>query len=215
MLKRDQNGEMLKQVQHDEMLRRVQHNCIRIEEYAGSIEEEIQRLRKATDGFMRFVNLETPQKEPVDLEALITGLIHKYQTRAPEGVSLHFIELIRPPKLTADIKQLETAFDNLLENAVTSFDGRGEVTITIRQTDKVDKDLRPKGMIVVEITDNGRGIPEAYLANVFKPFVSFKPGGTGLGLALTKRIVEDHGGSVSIASKEGIGTTVTVFLPAS
>ena len=70
-------------------------------------------------------------------------------------------------------------------------------------------------MIVVEITDNGRGIPEAYLANVFKPFVSFKPGGTGLGLALTKRIVEDHGGSISITSKQGIGTTVTVFLPAS
>ena len=192
-----------------------EQTCQRIEEYATSIEEEIQRLRKATDGFMRFVNLETPLKEVMDLEALLTRLIHKYQTMAPEGVSVHFIELMKPLNIIADIKQLETAFDNLLENAVSSFDGKGEVTITIRQADKVDKDLRPKELIIVEITDNGKGIPEAYLANVFKPFVSFKPGGTGLGLALTKRIVEDHKGSISITSKEGIGTTVIVSLPTS
>lgn len=190
-----------------------EQTCQRIEEYATSIEEEVQRLRKATDGFMRFVNLETPVKEDMDIEALLTRLINKYQTRAPEGVRLHFIEIHKPASIIADFKQLETAFDNLLENAVSSFDGKGEVTITIRKADKVDKELRTKNMIVVEITDNGRGIPEAYLANVFKPFVSFKPGGTGLGLALTKRIVEDHGGSISITSKEEIGTTVIVSLP--
>jgi signal transduction histidine kinase len=189
--------------------------CKRIEGYAGSIEEEIQRLRKATDGFMRFVNLEAPQKEALDLEALLSGLVQKHQANAPEGVTMKFQKVEALPSLLADRRQLETAIGNILDNAVGSLGDKGEVVVTAKLADAVDRELRPKAMVSIGVTDNGCGIPDDYQGRLFKPFVSFKPGGTGLGLALTKRIVEDHGGSVSIASKEGIGTTVTVFLPAS
>ena len=67
----------------------------------------------------------------------------------------------------------------------------------------------------IEVTDSGMGIPEKYLDKVFEPYFTHgKPDGTGLGLALAKKIVEDHKGHVEIESKEGVGTTVTIVMPA-
>jgi signal transduction histidine kinase len=63
------------------------------------------------------------------------------------------------------------------------------------------------------VRDTGTGIPERYISKVFEPYFTLKPGGTGLGMALTKRIVDDHKGTIEIESKEGVGTTVTIELP--
>jgi len=68
-------------------------------------------------------------------------------------------------------------------------------------------------LIAVSVSDTGKGIPERYLAKVFEPYFTLKPGGTGLGMALTKRIIEDHKGTITIQSKEGEGTTMTITLP--
>jgi hypothetical protein len=74
-------------------------------------------------------------------------------------------------------------------------------------------DRFPAGLLV-SIRDTGKGIPERYLKKVFEPYFTLKPGGTGLGMALTKRIIEDHKGTIVIESVEGKGTTVTITLPA-
>jgi signal transduction histidine kinase len=81
--------------------------------------------------------------------------------------------------------------------------------LTIRTSLAVSRKL-----LAVSFSDTGKGIPERYLAKVFEPYFTLKPGGTGLGMALTKRIIEDHKGTIVIQSKEGEGTTVTIALPA-
>ncbi|HEU4433514.1 MAG TPA: ATP-binding protein, partial [Pyrinomonadaceae bacterium] len=68
--------------------------------------------------------------------------------------------------------------------------------------------------VKVEISDSGRGISAEDIAKVFEPYFSTKDTGTGLGLAIVKKAVDDHGGTISVASKEGGGTTFTIILPA-
>jgi signal transduction histidine kinase len=65
----------------------------------------------------------------------------------------------------------------------------------------------------IDITDTGRGIPPENISQVFEPYFSTKETGTGLGLAIVKKTVDDHGGSISVTSKEGTGTTFTIILP--
>jgi len=100
---------------------------------------------------------------------------------------------------------------NLLSNAVKFTGTGGRVTITA--------DRGPDGGLRVQVFDTGIGIPEEDLANVFDRFSQVensytrKYGGTGLGLHLTKKLVELHGGTIELASAQGTGTTVTITLP--
>jgi signal transduction histidine kinase len=99
------------------------------------------------------------------------------------------------------------ACTDIIENAVSAIVGSGAITI---RTSYVVKDKK----VAVSVADTGKGIPERYLSKVFEPYFTLKPGGTGLGMAITKRIIEDHKGTIAIQSQEGKGTTVTITLPA-
>jgi signal transduction histidine kinase len=89
-------------------------------------------------------------------------------------------------------------------NAIQAIDGSGEVNVDIVQRD---------GTATVSVRDTGKGIKPDHLPNIFRPFYTTKGHGTGLGLSLAKRIVEDHGGKITVASEEGKGTTFEVALP--
>jgi signal transduction histidine kinase len=67
--------------------------------------------------------------------------------------------------------------------------------------------------VAIKIQDTGRGIPIRYLERLFEPYFSLRPGGTGLGMCIAKRIVDDHNGTIAVESTEGVGTTVTIMLP--
>jgi signal transduction histidine kinase len=72
---------------------------------------------------------------------------------------------------------------------------------------------RQSAWAVIEVSDTGCGIPEAALSRIFEPYRSSKPRGTGLGLATVKKLIEAHGGSISVASEQGKGTSFTIRLP--
>ena len=82
----------------------------------------------------------------------------------------------------------------------------GGGTLTLRTREE-------SGQLALTVADTGTGIPKEKLAKVFDPFFTTKNEGLGLGLALIKRVIEEHGGRVSIASEEGRGSAVTLFLP--
>jgi signal transduction histidine kinase len=93
---------------------------------------------------------------------------------------------------------------NLLLNALQAIDPNGKIAVTV--------ELQGKNA-VIEVADNGRGIAPDHLPNIFRPFYTTKGDGTGLGLSLARRIVEDHQGRIEVTSAVGQGTTFAVVLP--
>ena len=93
---------------------------------------------------------------------------------------------------------------NLLLNALQAIDRNGKVTVTLSSMN---------GKAIVEVSDNGRGIEPIDLPNIFRPFFTTKGEGTGLGLSLARRIVEDHQGRIDVTSTLGKGTKFAVVLP--
>jgi signal transduction histidine kinase len=109
------------------------------------------------------------------------------------------------PPILADEGQLRAVFLNLLRNSREAMPGGGTVTVRTR---------RAGAAIEAEVADTGGGIPPGDLTRVFEPFYSTKERGTGLGLAFTRQVVEEHGGTIRCDSAVGRGTTFVIRLPA-
>ena len=128
---------------------------------------------------------------------------------------LHFqvkkrnIDLVLPPfnldySLEADEDQIKQVFINLLLNAIHAVEDGGKIVIDVREE---------KHTIVITITDDGCGMDQETLTQIFKPFVTTKQGGIGLGLSVTYSIIQFHGGDIDVKSHPGEGTTFTILLP--
>lgn len=122
------------------------------------------------------------------------------------------------PALWADADRLVQVFQNLVQNAIEAMPGGGRLTLTTRLSldpvyGKVDLGAGPRPLVEVLVHDEGEGIPEALRDRVFDPFVTTKPRGLGLGLALAHRIVEEHRGALRVSSSPGKGTTFACYLP--
>jgi signal transduction histidine kinase len=104
----------------------------------------------------------------------------------------------------ADRDQLRQVFWNLLLNAVQAMGDRGQLRVEVRRQGDVAE---------IEIHDSGRGISRSVQPRIFEPFYTTRPGGTGLGLATVRHIIEEHHGEIRVESEVGIGTCFTVTLP--
>ena len=110
------------------------------------------------------------------------------------------------PHIFADKAQLEDALANLVINSIQAFTGSGEVTVKTRANSH---------SVYIEVSDNGPGIPAGNIEKIFRPFFSSKGygKGTGLGLPIVKRIIEEHKGSIQVTSTAGKGTNFLITLP--
>ena len=108
------------------------------------------------------------------------------------------------PQIALDRDQLEQVFFNLIKNALEAVKDGGKIALEIGADDND---------VVTTITDSGAGIPAEQLVHLFEPYRTTKEHGTGLGLMISQRIVRDHGGTISVESEPGRGTTFTVRLP--
>jgi signal transduction histidine kinase len=147
-------------------------------------------------------------RQPVDLVELARSVVAEHQQAAEER---HISVEARVPEVagTWDRTRLERVLANLLSNAIKYSPAEGEITIVVG---------RDGPWAVLEVRDQGIGIPAQDLPNIFERFhraenVAAKIPGTGIGLAAVREIVEQHGGSISVRSREGVGTTFTVRLP--
>jgi two-component system nitrogen regulation sensor histidine kinase GlnL len=142
---------------------------------------------------------------------------------AEPAASAQTVQLVRRydpslPALWADADRLTQVFQNLVQNGIEAMPGGGRLTLTTRLSldpvyAKVDVGGGPRPLVEVLVTDEGEGIPEELRDRVFDPFVTTKPRGLGLGLALSHRIIEEHRGAVRVQSTPGKGTTFAVYLP--
>jgi signal transduction histidine kinase len=110
------------------------------------------------------------------------------------------------PKTAADPMQLHQVFLNLIQNALDAIPDKGVVTVRTVHN-------REEHAIIIEVRDTGRGIDESAVDKVFRPFFTTKNDGTGLGLPVSKQIIEQHGGDMTVGKNPGGGTVFTITIP--
>ncbi|UXI69966.1 ATP-binding protein [Tahibacter amnicola] len=168
-------------------------------------QEGITRVRKIVSDLKDFSHLDEPEWQLADLHAGLDSTLNlvMHQIKYNAEVVKDYGNL---PPIRCLPFQLNQVFLNLLINAAQAIEGRGVITLRTR----CDGDT-----VRVEVADNGKGIAEENLHRVFDPFFTTKPigTGTGLGLSVSYGIVQTHGGSISVHSVVGVGTTFTVRLP--
>ena len=170
-----------------------------------AMQRESLRLQGLLEDFLRFTKAGRLELVPTDLNALINELLDFYQPTAEES-RVEVIRLLDAalPRVKVDPEALRRAFLNLIINAVQAMPEGGKLCVrTMPSGDSVD----------VQLIDTGGGIDEKTGAQLFDAFFSTKPGGSGLGLPTTAKIIEAHGGRISIQSEVGVGTQFTVELP--
>jgi signal transduction histidine kinase len=173
--------------------------------HAKIIVEEVMRLENILKNVMDFTKPSAPQKVETDINRILEDTCKLIQAEAtPRSVTVS--ESFDPglPRITADPAQMKQAFLNIMRNALESMDRGGCLSVRTQGDHSA---------IVIVISDTGRGIPDSVLKHIFDPFFTTKPQGTGLGLAVTRKVVEEHGGDVVATSKVGSGTTFTITLP--
>jgi PAS domain S-box-containing protein len=189
------------------------------QEYVDSITRCGDLLLGILNDILDFSKIEAGRLQlesiPFDLASLVFDVVELHGTKAASA-AVEFVadlDVDLPSRLLGDPGRLRQVLGNLVSNAV-KFTSRGHILIEVRQV-KRDGD---KAVISIVVRDTGEGIPEQVIGRLFQPFVqadastSRKHGGTGLGLALSKRIVEGMGGSIELHSQEGQGSTVTIVL---
>ena len=149
--------------------------------------------------------------EQIDCEKLLRSVLALAGgTGDGIAVSVEPAAAERPAMLTGDAEMLRQAFLNLVLNAFQSMADGGELRIGISSEQECD--VKTSSMRIA-FADTGCGIPEDVLPRIFEPFFTTKEKGTGLGLSLAARIVEGHGGRITVKSKHGVGSTFEVWLP--
>ncbi len=182
-------------------------------EFLGAIERNSVLLQALVDDLLVLARLEAElpvERQPVRIRELVEEHV---QTRMPQIREKDIAVEVECPaiEIMADGSRLARAISNLLDNAIHYNRAGGHVRITGRVV---------SGGFALDIADTGVGIPQEHLARVFERFYrveksrSREAGGTGLGLAIAKHAVESQGGSTSVSSKVGTGSTFTIFLPA-
>ena len=174
------------------------------------ISEEVRHIDTIVQNFLEFARppkLKIQSISPSEVVDMALQLLrHRLESY---GVQVELDREHRLPRIEADPEQLKEVLINLLVNGCEAM-GEGGL-IVIREEEGVAEPLGR--VVVIRVKDNGPGIPKSVRDQVFQPFFSTKEEGTGLGLSIAYRIVEEHGGWLSLKSKEGEGTTFTITLP--
>ncbi len=168
----------------------------RLKRVFTTIEDRIKHLNEFVQGYGKFAKLPTPQLSTINWPTLIEQLKSQWQVE---------VSLDERVTTDADHTQLEQLLINLLKNAYESGSNPEDVSLTVQQ--------EASGTHIT-VSDKGKGMSEAVMANALIPFYSTKATGSGLGLALCREIVEAHHGQISLHNREQGGLSVHVLLPA-
>jgi signal transduction histidine kinase len=167
-------------------------------------------MRRAVDIIDRLRSLykkTPPQRKPVDVDEIIGEMVPLMRSEANEyAVSIRADLAVDPPKITADRVQLQQVLMNLMLNGIEAMKDTGGV-LTVK-TGRGES-----GQVLISVSDTGVGLPVGRADEIFDAFVTTKPQGSGIGLAISRSIVESHGGRLRATSHDGQGATFHFTLP--
>ena len=190
----------------------------RDDELAEVVRHEMRRVDSIVAQMLKFTAPAQPTFSSVSLHKILDRCLRLAQHRV-EGRLVAFERRFdaKPDALKGDDNQLEQAFINLLLNSVEAINAHGSLTVATDTAAEDEAHLREgdgRQMIRIRISDSGTGIKPENMRHLFEPFFTTKRNGTGLGLAVTRRIIEEHNGTIEAESHTGKGTTFTILLPA-
>ncbi len=185
-------------------------NYKEFQECIRKIHRHLDRCRSITHRLLRFGRRMEPTHEMVDVNEVITETITFLESEA----RFREIEIVKEygsdvPRITTDQAQLQQVFLNVIDNAIDAIGKSGHIWI------RTGCHSNGPSTVLVEIRDDGPGIPKDRLAKIFDPFFTTKAAneGTGLGLSISFSIIEKLGGKIVVSSREGEGTTFSIQLP--
>jgi two-component system NtrC family sensor kinase len=191
-----------------QLILREEELPLSVKEMMERIESEAQRLSLFTKGLLSFARKEDESVDEVDVNQVLREVVYflKYEAqKRPIAVVEDFDFRISP--IAADVNRLKQIFINLIMNAIQAMDWGGSLLLRSFQSDERH--------ISVQIADTGSGISTQSLNHIFDPFYTTKKTGkgTGLGLFITKKLVESFSGTIEVESREGEGTCFTITFP--
>jgi signal transduction histidine kinase len=176
-----------------------------LKESMSYIISEVENLRRIATEFMEIARDTTIRKEPLDLRAVLEETLEPYRRLLDERIRFRLVTEGQDFRTRGDEAKLKTALRNVVANAVEAIGARGDLEVRL---------ARRGDVLTVAVRDSGPGMSRETADHIFDLYFSTKEGGTGLGLPIARKIVEEHGGSIRVASEPGRGTTVTIELPA-
>jgi two-component system, NtrC family, sensor histidine kinase HydH len=187
------------------LLKNVEANGAVAHELAGYISTEVDRTNALVTRFLDFARPLALRLEPTEITEVIDEAVAQVEKHTPPlDVSIYKNYSPDIPPFLLDRQLIERVLYNLILNAAQASPPRGSVTVKTRQVDD---------MVEVDVIDRGSGIAPKDRESIFNPFFTTKSSGVGLGLAIVSKIVDEHGGQITVESEPGDGSVFRVFLP--
>jgi len=170
-----------------------------------TLQREVQRLEQILEDFLHYARGGEVNRKPEDLSRIVRELLDFVEPEDERSGIRHHVDLpLGFPLVLVDEARIKQAVLNLLVNARQAMTAGGELLVRVR---------RMGNQVELSITDTGTGMAPEKLQHCFDEYWSDKPGGTGLGLSTARRIIEEHGGTISALSEPGRGSSFSILLP--
>ncbi len=177
----------------------------------GMIRTELDRIQAVTRNFLKFSNLDKPHLQAFDIKGIIEEVTHRFQPYVNSDFSIGVTIDSDVKPVWADPQQIEMVFTILIENALAAVHGKGSVGIHVSLVQLLTESFSE--YLEIEVADTGPGIKEEDRNRIFEPYYTTKPEGTGMGLPIARKIVQDNGGSLDVYSTPDFGTVFRFSLP--
>lgn len=170
-----------------------------------TVTREVSRLRETLDDFLRYAGRIEVEGEPLELNAVLEELVDFFSPQAQlQKVQIRLKKAQSPITVEADPRLIKQAILNLMINATHAMPAGGDLILSASTNGT---------HALIDVIDTGVGILPEKQEKIFEAYYSIRKGGTGLGLAMTRRILEEHGGAVTLRSEVGKGSDFTLHLP--
>jgi len=183
--------------------------------YVDYVTGEVGRIRHLVDGLLKLARLEKPIHRACRMNDLVRLALKKFEPYLGAGIKVRLSLGEDLPPVMVDDNQIIIALSIVMENSIEAMPQGGRLTISTESACDMHSlnSTTNKSFIRILIADSGTGIDEKAVDKLFEPFYTTKANGTGLGLPIAKKIIEDHGGNIKINNKPKQGAEVAILLP--
>ncbi len=180
--------------------------------------KESNRLNRKLSEFLEYTRLKKPQKEITDISALVDEVLFLFKNSVKGNAKLIFEKTDEQCYISVDAEQIKEVLWNLLKNSLESVDKDGIIRVGISRESRVPADTantssEERKYLCLKVQDNGKGIDKDRLSYIFKPFLTGKKEGFGIGLAVVNSIIDMHDGWIEVDTQINTGTSFSIFLP--